>query len=104
MLDEAGFTDKRSGRVELWDEVTLAEVDVHQGAFGESHSLTLKLENRSKQPRPFVATNSNNPDKVSLSLDMLSVPWQEVVEIIENTSKRRVVIAYSAGFRRAVRD
>lgn len=101
VIDESALTDEHSGRVVPWESVTVGRVDVHQGLFNEYHSLVLHLKHDSEASRPFIMTNATNPDEVTISLDQLSMPWKEVVKLVEQASGRRVVTARSRGFRSA---
>ncbi len=100
VIDGNALTDELSGRVVPWESVTVGRIDVHQGLFNEYHSLVLHLEHDSEAGRPFMMTNATNPDEVTISLDQLSMPWKEVVKLVEQASGRRVVRAQSRGFRR----
>lgn len=95
VIDQHGLTEGRSGRTVPWEVVATARVAAERGLFGESHHLVLCLDHDAapSAPRRFITTNVNNPDELDINLDLLAMPWSEVVSAVEQRSGRRVVRA-----------
>jgi hypothetical protein len=98
VIDQHSLTEGRSGRAVAWDFVTAARVGVGRGFFAESHRLVLTiLQGGPDPPRRVVTTNATNPDEVEIDLDWLSLPWREVVSLVEQGFGRRVVVMDDRG-------
>jgi len=93
MIDQDGLTLGRSGRRVRWETVAVVRVSGNRGLFGESHSLivTLNTDVAPDAPRRFITTNANDPDELEVNLDLLDIPWTEVVAAVERASGRRVI-------------
>lgn len=107
MIDANGFTDCRSGRTVEWTEVETARANTHRGAFGLDHSLCLVLKpRRHDQPtkRKFITTNATSEREIEVSLDHLSLPWEQVLDAVEANLGQRVIRTSNRGFQDARRS
>lgn len=94
VIDDHGLTEGRSGRRVSWDGVAMVSVGTRRGLFGESHDLVVKLAHDKGAPperRRFVMTNANNPDELTVNLDLLSMSWNEVMSAVEQGFGQRVI-------------
>lgn len=92
VVDGESITMCRSKRVVRWDAVAAGRVHVERGLFGESHQLVLTVvQHGATAPRRFIMTNANNPSQIGIDLDWLSIPWTEVIAVIEERSGSRVI-------------
>jgi hypothetical protein len=94
VIDAHGFTDCRSGRTVDWAEIETARANTHQGLFGLDHSLRLVLKPRPHGPstkRRFITTNATSEDEVEVSLDQLSMSWEEVADAVEAKLGHRLI-------------
>jgi len=99
VIDDHSLTEGRSGRVVPWDMVTAVRVGTERGLFGESHHLVLTLaQSGLPAPRRFITTNATNPNEVDIGLDWLSMPWREVVSLVERGFGRRVITTHERRF------
>jgi hypothetical protein len=101
VIDAHGFTDYRSGRTVEWAEIETARANTHQGAFGLDNSLRLVLKSHPRgQPakRRLITMNATPEHEIEVSLDQLSLPWEEVVDAVESKLGRRVIRTSDPGF------
>lgn len=93
VIDQNGLTEGRSGRTVPWETMAAVRVVANRGLFGESHHLIVSLDLYETPPTPrrFITTNATNPKELDINLDLLALPWDEVVSAVEQASGRRAI-------------
>ena len=87
-LDESGMAV--SGRFLPWDKVDAIWVDETRGLWGISrHSLALEARELAGLPA--------SPSKLTVPLDPLSMPWNEIVKAIQDRFGKRVAVVEALG-------
>jgi hypothetical protein len=75
-----GFTLGDGRRFVAWSDVDRVRV-LHSGTY---HELVLHIRpGTSPLRRRFVTANGKNPDEISVLLDHVSMPWQDIVRDVE---------------------
>ena len=89
VIDDVGLTIGRACRQIPWSGVADVRVGIQQGLFGESHHLVLRLVHGAEPTtRSMVTTNATATDEIDISLDWLSLRWDDVVRAVERHSRR----------------
>jgi hypothetical protein len=86
-----GFNLGSGQRFVPWSEVEEIRVEYEQHTYTEAHGLTLELRRDPSVANPFCKTNRSNPEYISVSLDGLSLGWQDIVVKMAAVSGRSVI-------------
>ena len=78
VIDETGITDVRRARLMPWADIASIALLKRQRPFGEFHSLRVAF----REPA--------TPSHIDLRIDMLSMRWPQIVELVAERSGRPV--------------
>jgi hypothetical protein len=85
LMDEVSIRGAQAEKAVRWDQATDIYVRQERGIFSEFHILMI--------------TNGANMETIGLSLDQLSMSWQEIVALVERRAARHVPIKRDARLR-----
>jgi hypothetical protein len=99
-VNERGFVLGAGKRAVPWEDVSEIRLGLHQSAYEEEHHLVLTLKQKTPPTkRRLITTNATNPSEVDVSLDHLSVSWQEIIRSVESVSGKTVGSVREGPFR-----
>jgi hypothetical protein len=86
--------------VVLWNNVFEAEMEQRQGIFGVSHDLVLSVRREDKardEAASELQTSRVPTETVSFSLDMLTMPWGDIVTLVQKRLGKPIAVKQEAG-------
>jgi len=100
ILDDATFTDGKSGDVVLWENVFEVHLRQRQGVFGVYHHLVFTI--RREAPSTEVdsdklITSRVPPQTLRVPIDQLSMGWSDIVGLVQERLGKPIAVKHEAG-------
>jgi hypothetical protein len=100
ILDDATFTDGKSGDVVPWDSVFEVHLRQRQGVFGVYHHLvfTIRREKPSTEVDSEALSTSRVPvQTLRVPIDQLSMGWSDIVTLVQERLGKPIAVRHEAG-------
>lgn len=100
IVDDATFTDGKSGDIVRWDDVFEVHLRQRQGVFGVYHHLvfTIRREKPSAEVDSEALITSRVPvQTLRVPIDQLSMGWNDIVTLMQERLGKPIAVHHEAG-------
>jgi hypothetical protein len=99
ILDDATFTDGKSGEVVPWDSVFEVHLRQRQGVFGVYHHLvfTIRRETSTEVDSEELITSRVPIQTLRMPIDQLSMGWSDIVSLVQERLGKPIAVHHETG-------